>query len=179
VTPLELTAAYQPFATDGWRRPVFGVERVSDAAARILYQHRETEVQVIDPTIARQLRNMLANVVRSGTGRAAALTDRQAMGKTGTTQGNRDAWFVGFSGEMVLGVWVGRDDNQPMPGITGADLPARIWALVMQETAAPDLMAGLTPPMAKPTAQATSDTGETYVLHELKRWLDRFLGATN
>ena len=179
VTPLELTAAYQPFATDGLRRPVFGVERVSDAAARILYQHRPTEVQVIDPVVARQLRNMLANVVRNGTGRAAALPDRQAMGKTGTTQGNRDAWFVGFSGEMVLGVWVGRDDNQPMPGITGADLPARIWASVMQETAPPDLLAGITPPVAKPTAQTGSDTGETYVLHELKRWLDSFLGTTN
>ena len=183
VTPLELTAAYQPFATDGWRRPVFGVERVTDAAARVLYQHRPTEVQVVDPDIARRLRTMLANVVRDGSGRAAALPDRQSMGKTGTTQGNRDAWFVGFSGEMVLGVWVGRDDNQPMPGITGADLPARIWARIMQETAPPDLMAGLSPPQAKPTrdptTQGRAEAGETYVLHELKRWLDSFLGATN
>ncbi len=176
VTPLELTAAYQPFATGGTRRPVFGVERVSDAVARILYQHRDTEVQVLDPDVARQLRNMLASVVRSGTGRAAALPDRQTMGKTGTTQDNRDAWFVGFAGEQVLGVWVGRDDNQPMPGISGADLPARIWARIMQETAPPDLMAGLSPPLAKPTP---GDSGDTYVLHELKRWLDRFLGATN
>lgn len=180
VTPLELTAAYQPFATDGLRRPVFGVERVSDAAARIFYQHRDTEVQVVDPDIARQLRTMLASVVRTGTGRAAALPDRQTMGKTGTTQGNRDAWFVGFAGELVLGVWVGRDDNQPMPGVTGADLPARIWAQIMQETAPPDLMAGLSPPVARPTTTAASgEAEETYVLHELKRWLDSFFGATN
>ena len=180
VTPLELTAAYQPFATGGVRRPAFGVERVSDAAARILYQHRDTEVSVVDPDVARQMRTMLANVVRTGTGRQAALPDRQTMGKTGTTQGNRDAWFVGFSGEMVLGVWTGRDVNQPMPGVTGADLPARIWARVMQETVPPDLMAGLSPPVARPTSPATSGgSEETYVLHELKRWLDRFLGATH
>jgi penicillin-binding protein 1A len=178
VTPLELTAAYQPIASDGVRRPTFGVERVSDAAARVLYQHRPTEVPVVDPVVARQLRNMLASTVRYGSGRAAALPDRQTMGKTGTTQDNRDAWFVGFAGETILGVWVGRDDNRPMPGVTGADLPARIWAEVMRETAPPDLLAGLTTPVAKP-GRRTADAGETYVLHELKRWLDRFLGATN
>ncbi len=179
VTPLELTAAYQPFAMDGIRRPVFGVERVSDAAARVLYQHRDTSVQVIDPVVARQLRNMLASVVRYGSGQAAALPDRQVMGKTGTTQDSRDAWFVGFSGEMVLGVWVGRDDNRPMPGVSGADLPARIFAQVMRETAPPDLLAGVSPPLARPARPGAADPGETYVLHELRRWLDRFLGATN
>jgi penicillin-binding protein 1A len=179
VTPLELTAAYQPFATDGVRRPAFGVERVSDAGARVLYQHRDTLVQVVDPVVARQLRHMLASTVRYGSGQTAALRDRQVMGKTGTTQDNRDAWFVGFSGELVLGVWVGRDDNRPMPGISGADLPARIFARVMRETAPADLLAGLSLPVARPTRTHGGDGGETYVLHELRRWLDRFLGATN
>jgi len=180
VTPLELTAAYQPLATDGVRRPVFGVARVSDAAARVVYQHRDTEVPVVDPAIARQLQTMLANVVRNGTGRAAALADRRAMGKTGTTQGYRDAWFVGFSGEMISGVWVGRDDNQPMPGVTGADLPARIWARIMQETAPAELMVDLSPPVARPSTTAgRAESDDRYVLHELKRWLDRFLTATN
>ncbi len=178
VTPLELTAAYQVFATDGLRRPVFGVERVSDAGARVLYQHRHSEVQVVDPLVARQLRTMLTNVVRYGSGQAASLPDRQVMGKTGTTQGNRDAWFVGFSGDLILGVWVGRDDNRSMPGISGASLPARLWAQVMRETPPPELLAGLALPAAKPTRPARGDGGQTYVLHDLKRWLDRFLGAT-
>ncbi len=180
VTPLELTAAYQPFATNGVRRPYFGVERVTDAGADILYEHSDSWAQIVDPDVANQLRSMLANVVRQGSGRQAALPDRQVMGKTGTTQNSRDAWFVGFSGDMILGVWVGRDDNRPMAGITGANLPAQIWAEVMAETAPTDLLAGLEPPLAKPTRAARNEQSETFVLHDLKRWLDGFLGsATN
>jgi len=126
------------------------------------------------------MRNMLASVVRYGSGRLAGLADRIVMGKTGTTQDNRDAWFVGFSGGLVMGVWVGRDDNQPMPGVSGADLPAQIFAEVMAETAPPDLLAGLARPLARPERHRPADSGgETYVLHEIKRWLDGFFGATN
>jgi penicillin-binding protein 1A len=71
--------------------------------------------------------DLLASVVRSGTGKAAAL-DMPTFGKTGTTQESRDAWFVGFTRDLVVGVWVGNDDNAPMNGMTGGRLPARIWA---------------------------------------------------
>ncbi len=177
VVPLELTAAYQTFALDGVRRPPFGVERVTDAAAGELYAHRAVEAQVVAPEIARQMRNMLGNVVRRGTGRAATLPDRQGFGKTGTTQDNRDAWFVGFAGAYTLGVWVGRDDNGPMPGVSGADLPARIWREVMAETALVEVLAGLALPQAKP-APARRE-GDSYMLHTVKSWFDRVLGATN
>lgn len=75
---------------------------------------------------------LLEGVVRNGTGRNAAL-DGFAAGKTGTSQGNRDAWFVGFTDQLVVGVWVGNDDETPMPGVTGGDLPARIWQAFMAE----------------------------------------------
>lgn len=75
---------------------------------------------------------LLEGVVRKGTGRHAAL-DGFAAGKTGTSQGNRDAWFVGFTDQLVVGVWVGNDDDTPMPGVTGGDLPARIWQAFMAE----------------------------------------------
>ncbi|MDT8853620.1 PBP1A family penicillin-binding protein [Paracoccaceae bacterium Fryx2] len=75
---------------------------------------------------------LLEGVVRKGTGRKAAL-DGFAAGKTGTSQGHRDAWFVGFSDQLVVGVWVGNDDDTPMPGVTGGDLPARIWQAFMAE----------------------------------------------
>ena len=75
---------------------------------------------------------LLEGVVRNGTGRHAAL-DGFAAGKTGTSQGNRDAWFVGFTEQLVVGVWVGNDDDTPMPGVTGGDLPARIWQAFMAE----------------------------------------------
>lgn len=84
----------------------------------------------IEKGVLKQMRGMLAEVVRSGTGRAAALPV-PTYGKTGTTQDNRDAWFVGYAGDLVVGVWVGFDDNRPMPGVTGGSVPAQIWRRFM------------------------------------------------
>jgi penicillin-binding protein 1A len=69
---------------------------------------------------------MMAEVIESGTGRAARL-ERPAAGKTGTSQDFRDAWFVGFTAELVAGVWLGNDDSAPMKNVTGGGLPARLW----------------------------------------------------
>lgn len=77
---------------------------------------------------------LLGTAVERGTGRAARL-DRPAAGKTGTSQNYRDAWFIGFTEELVAGVWIGRDDNAPMPEITGGSLPAEIWKRFMDMAA--------------------------------------------
>src|SRR5262245_39616432 len=74
-----------------------------------------------------ELTSLLRAVVNHGTGRAAALDDDDAAGKTGTSQEYRDAWFVGFNKALVVGVWVGNDDRSPMKGVTGGSLPAEIW----------------------------------------------------
>jgi 1A family penicillin-binding protein len=74
-----------------------------------------------------ELTELLRDVVNQGTGRAAALDDGEAAGKTGTSQGYRDAWFVGFNKALVVGVWVGNDDRTPMERVTGGSLPAEIW----------------------------------------------------
>ena len=134
VTPLELTGAYLPFATGGIRRPPFAVERVTDAGADLLFEHVASEVSVIDRQPLEDMRRLLAAVVDRGTGQVARLADRRAYGKTGTTSGNRDAWFVGFAGAYIAGVWVGRDDNEPVRGVSGANLPAQIWHEIMAST---------------------------------------------
>jgi penicillin-binding protein 1A len=74
-----------------------------------------------------ELTQLLRDVVDRGTGRAAALDNGDAAGKTGTSQDYRDAWFVGFNRALVVGVWVGNDDRTPMEGVTGGSLPAQIW----------------------------------------------------
>ena len=84
-----------------------------------------------DPAFA-MLRDVLHSVVNRGTGRAAALSI-PAFGKTGTTSDYRDAWFIGFAGDLVVGVWVGHDDNRPMGGTTGGGAPAQIWRAFMTD----------------------------------------------
>lgn len=79
------------------------------------------------------LLDLLGATVNKGTGRAARLSI-PAYGKTGTSQDNRDALFVGFAGDLVVGVWIGNDDNTPLRGINGGGLPARIWRDFMAQS---------------------------------------------
>jgi penicillin-binding protein 1A len=82
---------------------------------------------VIQPEEATMMARMLGAVVGRGTGRAAAVPGRLVAGKTGTTQDYRDAWFIGSVKGTLIGVWLGNDDNQPMKGVLGGGLPARLF----------------------------------------------------
>ncbi|MBV9694423.1 MAG: hypothetical protein JO261_12050 [Alphaproteobacteria bacterium] len=75
---------------------------------------------------------LMTETVSTGTGKAARLDDRPSAGKTGTSQDFRDAWFVGFTADLVCGVWIGNDDNTPMKHATGGGLPARIFKSFMR-----------------------------------------------
>ena len=82
--------------------------------------------RLIEPQVVVAMQSMLSDVIRFGTGKAARLI-RHAAGKTGTSQDFRDAWFVGFTADLVTGVWLGNDDSSPMNRITGGGMPAHLW----------------------------------------------------
>lgn len=132
VTLLELANAYEPFATTGVAVKRFSVVDVRKPNGEIVYKHKsETGETVIADRIARNMNQMLADVVRSGTGRGASLGGRPVAGKTGTSQDFRDAWFVGYTADYVGGVWIGNDDNKPMDKVVGGSLPAGMWKKIM------------------------------------------------
>ena len=127
VTLLELTSAYAVLANGGAAALPFGVESVEDSSGYVLFrQPGGGREQVADSDDIAQMTRMLEGVIDHGTGRAAAI-GRPAAGKTGTTSDFRDALFVGYSGDLVAGVWVGNDDDTPMRHVTGGSLPAEIW----------------------------------------------------
>ncbi|HWI27543.1 MAG TPA: PBP1A family penicillin-binding protein [Stellaceae bacterium] len=133
VTLLDLTSAYCAFASGGRAALPYGITEIRDRDGHVLYRRQgDGGAQVIDPAIDGELDQMMAGVIAHGTGRAAALP-RPAAGKTGTTQDFRDAWFVGFTADLVTGVWFGNDDNDPMNHVTGGTLPARTWHSFMVE----------------------------------------------
>ena len=112
---LELTAAYAPFFNGGNRVLPFAVEP------------KDAPEPVIRAEHAFMMATMMGAVISRGTGRAAAVNGRAAAGKSGTTSDYRDAWFVGAVNGILIGVWLGNDDNQPMKNVTGGGLPARLF----------------------------------------------------
>jgi penicillin-binding protein 1A len=129
VTLFEMTSAYVPFANGGFEVLPHVIERIRTVEGDILYQRQPRAVQpVLSPEVVGMMNYMMALTVDDGTARRAQLPfDRPAAGKTGTTQDFRDAWFVGYTGDLVTGVWIGNDDQTPMKRVTGGNLPAMVW----------------------------------------------------
>ncbi|MSP81748.1 MAG: PBP1A family penicillin-binding protein [Alphaproteobacteria bacterium] len=131
VTLMELTAAYGALANGGRAVLPYGIAQVQDTNGRVLYRRAGSGgSEVIDPQTRARMIRMLADVIAGGTGTAARI-DWPVAGKTGTSEGYRDAWFVGFTRGLVAGVWVGNDDNSPMKAVTGGGIPARVWSGMM------------------------------------------------
>jgi penicillin-binding protein 1A len=131
VTLLELTAAYGAIANGGQRIMPYAIER-ADAGPRRLDVPRTLPLRAAAQDDVADLRQMLEAVVTRGTGRAAALPGRLVAGKTGTTQDFRDAWFIGFTGGSVIGIWLGNDDGRPMEEVSGGSLPARLFRAIAE-----------------------------------------------
>ncbi len=143
VSPLEMAQAYAPFSNGGKRVQAYGITRIRTPQGRVIYQRgaRDTAaVQAISNPPLYYMNQMLRGVVTDGTARSVAISGRDLAGKTGTTSDYKDAWFVGYTGGFVTAVWVGKDDNTAMRGVTGGAAPAAIWKGFM-EAALPRLSA--------------------------------------
>ncbi|WP_424971979.1 transglycosylase domain-containing protein [Dinoroseobacter sp. S76] len=133
-TLLEMTAAYAGILNGGSSVAPYGLTelRLLGDTTPLMGQAGGIGERVVSQRAAQELTYMMYRVIADGTGGRAKLPeDRQAAGKTGTTQAARDAWFVGFTADYVAGIWMGYDDNTPLTGVTGGGLPAEIWRETM------------------------------------------------
>ena len=128
---IELTNAYGVLANGGIFVKPYAVERIVSPTGKEIYSAYPNYKRVLTLDTAAKVVEMMKQVIKAGTGRAADIGGEVA-GKTGTTDDYRDAWFVGFTPEIVTGVWVGNDDNKSMNGLSGGGLPAKIWADYMR-----------------------------------------------
>ncbi|MDD3183198.1 MAG: PBP1A family penicillin-binding protein [Alphaproteobacteria bacterium] len=160
VTPLELTGVYAALATGGRAVTPYGIKEIRSRDGKILYHRDDVTFPVtVNPQAVATLVDMMTGVVTYGTGKRAAL-DRPVAGKTGTSSDYRDAWFLGFTGDYVTGVWVGNDDNKPMKKVTGGSLPAGLWHDFMVEAEAGKPVRSLLPDVivpAQPSVEVFSD----------------------
>ena len=133
VSLLDLTTAYAHFANGGNGVWAHGIQEIRDANGIILYQRRGSGAgRVVSRQHIRIINHMLSNVLTQGTGKRAKF-NHPAAGKTGTSQGFRDAWFVGYTRNLVAGVWLGNDNGSPMNQVSGGTLPAGLWKSIMAE----------------------------------------------
>jgi penicillin-binding protein 1A len=174
VTLLELTAGYAAFASGGYAVWPFGLREIRDGAGRNRYRREGSGgTPVIRSDHLPGMLDMLSTVVASGTGRSAQL-DRVTAGKTGTTQDSRDAWFIGFTGDLVVGVWMGNDDGQPMDSVTGGNGPAILWKRFMLRA-----LEGVTPrPIPLPAPVAAAPAPRQTAEPALPGWLRRVFGES-
>lgn len=129
VSLLELTAAYAPFANGGYLAEPFIIKRVTTLDGEVLFERKGTNApQVLSSPQVGMMNEMLRRTVEEGTGKAARVKGWETAGKTGTTQNFRDALFVGYTANLVTGVWFGNDDGAPTKKVTGGNLPAQTFA---------------------------------------------------
>ncbi len=151
ISPMGLAGAYAPFANGGLRVQTRVIDRIETADGDLVYEppgsvlDQASSVAAIDA-----VNQMMRAVVAWGTGNAASVPGYDVAGKTGTSQDSRDGWFAGHAGGLVCVVWVGRDDNAPMQGVTGGRAPAIIWHEIMTRALPPRYVAPIIAPMIDP-----------------------------
>ena len=129
---IDMTRAFASVSNRGVSVMPYAIRKVVTAEGRLLYQHERAGGQtLVAPWVAAGMTDLLQSAVLSGTGRAANI-GRPVAGKTGTTSSNKDGWFIGFSSGITTGVWMGKDNARPVPGLQGGTAPARAFAQFMR-----------------------------------------------
>jgi penicillin-binding protein 1A len=133
VSLTELVGAYAPFANGGQGVTPHVVTKIRTSEGKVLYARLPDQLgQVIEPRNVAMMNAMMQETLLSGTARKAEIPGWMAAGKTGTSQDFRDAWFVGYTANLVTGVWLGNDDNSPTRKTTGGGLPVEVWTRFMR-----------------------------------------------
>lgn len=136
LTPMEMAGAYATFASNGWHSPPTFIVQVTDSSGNVLLDNTPHPQLVLDPWATAALTDVLQGVVARGTGTAAQI-GRPVAGKTGTTDAQRDVWFVGYVPQLATAIWVGNDDYSPLgSGATGGGAVAPIWKDFMTQALA-------------------------------------------
>ena len=160
VTPLELAAAYVPFANGGYAVLPHVITRIRTAKGKTLYDRGGSGLgRVVGVREVGMMNDMLMETLSTGTGRKAEIPGWQAAGKTGTSQDFRDAWFVGYTANLTAVVWLGNDDSSPTKRATGGSLPAVVWSRFMGAAHAGVPVAALPGGGAGETVVAGQDDG--------------------
>ncbi|WP_407048993.1 PBP1A family penicillin-binding protein [Methyloraptor flagellatus] len=134
VTPLEITGAYVPFSNGGYGVVPHVIERIRSADGKVLYERKGSGPgRVLDPVPLAEMNVMLQETLISGTGKKAALPGWPSGAKSGTSQDFRDAWFIGYTGLLTTGVWLGNDDGTPTKRATGGSLASIVWHRFMTD----------------------------------------------
>ena len=132
VRMIDMVRAFAEVSAKGASLTPYGIRKVTTTEGEVLYSHRPDQPQQLVPDyVAAGITDLLQTAVSIGTGRAAQI-GRPVAGKTGTTTSNKDGWFLGFSSGVTTGVWMGRDDAKPVPGLQGGTAPARAFAAYMR-----------------------------------------------
>ncbi|QQR69281.1 MAG: PBP1A family penicillin-binding protein [Alphaproteobacteria bacterium] len=179
VTLMDLTTAYATFSQGGHAVLPYAIEEVRTPQGTVLYRRPDVSTpQIASEDRVSALVSMMRDVVTEGTGKRAALGSRPVAGKTGTSQDYRDAWFVGFTADMTMGVWMGNDDNKPMRKVVGGNWPAQLWHDVMAEASAGlperDLLSGavVAEEGQDPVSVGNGDQGSD-MIGNLIDWIDK------
>ncbi len=133
VSAVEMASGYAAIVHDGKFREPTCITRITDAEGNVILETETEEVEVYKKNAARMMTDMLVSVVQEGTGRGLALGGMPSAGKTGTTNDNKDGWFVGYTSYYTTSVWVGYDMPRELPGLSGASYPGNIWKAFMEQ----------------------------------------------